>query len=381
MKKRGESRGLWSLFVRFSSFVLAAAGLALFGRFTTTVYAESPYVTVAWYSSETLCGGNYGAVVEIAGNYDLDSFTRDALPQEVSPSYHPEALKANAVMIRGVAYYHLYDPEHHHICSTIPGDPFYHLSTRRVQGWNWFHSGWKGIQGNIPNNKVTDTMAEVLLNYGNPFFYEWNPTMQERSNTLANQGMPYYDILYELYHNQYPGVGYGSRYTLYNGYRSMTNGTAPPPYPGWAVPGQRTDEWTPVMTAREAERHWGIRHMDAVSTNPFGQPGTYMEGWHPGETIAFLMAFGGDWWTMLHLIGIADAPGPVTMNVYVDGYYKGQVSWSNNDNQRHLVIAYIPNIWYGVHPIAIQFANDYWGGPGDPNLDRNLYLDVIGVSR
>jgi hypothetical protein len=90
------------------------------------------------------------------------------------------------------------------------------------------------------------------------------------------------------------------------------------------------------------------------------------------------MKFGSDY-RFLHLIGIADRPGPVILNIYIDGYYKGQVSWSNNDNARHLTIGQYPGIPYGVHFMAVEFANDATTGSGADG-DRNFYLDVLGVT-
>ena len=84
---------------------------------------------------------------------------------------------------------------------------------------------------------------------------------------------------------------------------------------------------------------------------------------------------------LLYLIGIADKPGPVLMNIYLDAQYIGQMSFSNNDNHRHLSIKdfNVPSI-KAPHPhaITVEFANDYYAGPGDG--DRNFYLDLLAVT-
>lgn len=155
--------------------------------------------------------------------------------------------------------------------------------------------------------------------------------------------------------------------------KSMVNGTVPVNLAG-ATP---TSAVTPINTAREAERYWGHSHMDSVMNTPFGQTGTYVAGWHPGDKVEYLMEFGSVN-ENLHLIGISDKPGPVLMNIYIDGYYKRQMQWVENDNKRHLRVDKIPGITFGTHAIAIEFVNDQAGASGD--LDRNFYIDVIGVN-
>ncbi|PKO23626.1 MAG: hypothetical protein CVU38_03325, partial [Chloroflexi bacterium HGW-Chloroflexi-1] len=56
-------------------------------------FAQSPVVTVANWNSQQLC------IDWIHGTYDVDTFTRDALPGEVYSFWHAEALRANAILI------------------------------------------------------------------------------------------------------------------------------------------------------------------------------------------------------------------------------------------------------------------------------------------
>ncbi|PKO23625.1 MAG: hypothetical protein CVU38_03320 [Chloroflexi bacterium HGW-Chloroflexi-1] len=156
----------------------------------------------------------------------------------------------------------------------------------------------------------------------------------------------------------------------------MTNGTAPTTLVG----GQQTAEVTPVLTGREAERYWGFAHLDLVQANPFSQPGTYVVGYHQGDKAEYRLYFGGSY-SNLHLVGISDRPSPVTMNIYIAGYYRGQMSWFTNDNTRDLETGSFGGISYGVHPICIEFQNDYWQyPPGGEEYDRNFYLDVLGAA-
>ena len=75
--------------------------------------------------------------------------------------------------------------------------------------------------------------------------------------------------------------------------------------------------------------------------------------------------------------GISDRPEPVIANIYVDGYYKGQVQWVHADNQRHLVSFSLPYLPQGYHLIAIQQYEATWGSSADTT--RWLYLDDLGV--
>lgn len=105
-----------------------------------------------------------------------------------------------------------------------------------------------------------------------------------------------------------------------------------------------------------------------------------MAGWHPGDKVEYLMRF-GNIYENLHLIGISDMPGPVEMNIYVDGYFKHTMQWAENDNGRHLRVDKILDIQYGVHAIAIEFKNDYCNcSPWSNDGDRNFYLDILGVN-
>ncbi|MFZ4661404.1 MAG: hypothetical protein ACOYNY_30630, partial [Caldilineaceae bacterium] len=164
--------------------------------------------------------------------------------------------------------------------------------------------------------------------------------------------------------------------SLYSFSASMTNGTAPYSLAN----GTHTTSNTLAGSARQAESYYGFASMDLITSNPFNQPGRYIIGYNRGAKVEYRMEFGGVY-QYLYLIGIADRPGPIEMNIYVDGYYKRKLSWSNNNNARHLVVGAIPGITLGTHIIAIEFANDAITCTPTtlPDCDRNFYLDVLAA--
>ncbi len=98
-------------------------------------------------------------------------------------------------------------------------------------------------------------------------------------------------------------------------------------------------------------------------------------GWHQGDLIEYLMKFGGDY-SRLILQGIADRPGPVEVEIYIDGQYMATAAWDNNDDCNQDAAVEIGGIPYGTHAIAVKFTNDYY----NPSVgDRNFYLDGLLV--
>ena len=322
-------------------------------------------------------------MVAIHGQYDIDSWTRDALAGEVYASWSHEGLKANAVAARGVAWYHYRNPEQPSWfnCSPVTG---YDLTTRRIQGWNPSKMVSDGNSYNYPNNRVTDTMLQVLVTPSEePAFYNWMATHQ---TSLESASGSYTQRLSQVYPNYVVRridnleQEEGEDFSLQGS--SMTNRTYPPSYPGWGVPGQYNPAATPINTAREAEQYWGLKHVDRADDNPFGQRGRYMVSLHMGDLLEYPMYIGAAC-NRLHLIGISDRPTPVYVNIYVDGKYKTNMAWDFGDNQRHLIIREVPNLEAGcsVRTVAVQFRNDQWVPGGGEDQDRNLYLDVIAVSQ
>lgn len=357
--------------------------------------ADSPVIRVA----EVDMTQNPWCINRFLGSYDLETFTRITLAGEASSSWHPEALKAQAVIIRGIGYWHYINPQWDDNWPVCPGKPDYYphvLHPNRI----YFiprYGAERGNQGNQPNKRATETMPNVLLrsNFTTADVY-FNDCLQQLSNGLANGGLNYADILLNnLYHPNGPGVTAGctvlapctddsdhcqyqdlsisSRYSLADGQTSMSNRTSPFGLAG----ATQTSEVTPVTTPRPAYRYWGHSRMDGTITNPFGQAGTYIIGPTHGSMIEYRMQFGGSY-SHLYVLAISDRPGPVTVNVYIDGLYKGQLQWAHNDNAAHLAHGQF-NVIYGAHNIALEFYPDLYQGAGADN-DRNLYLKELGAA-
>ena len=77
--------------------------------------------------------------------------------------------------------------------------------------------------------------------------------------------------------------------------------------------------------------------------------------------------------------GIADRPGPVEVEIYIDGRYEATAHWDNNNDCNQDVAVEIPGLAYGTHAIAVKFTNDYYN-PGQ-GQDRNFNLDGLLVRR
>lgn len=131
-----------------------------FGRFSL-VSAGSPVISIGLWDGSYQCPGQpiKGAVKAVYGPFDIDTFTRDSLPKELGTTSHREALKANAVLIRSVAYY-FYKKSETGLCN-LTGTPF-NLRTSTMQGWLQGRGATEGNKNNMTNDRVTDTGGEVL---------------------------------------------------------------------------------------------------------------------------------------------------------------------------------------------------------------------------
>jgi len=153
--------------------------------------------------------------------------------------------------------------------------------------------------------------------------------------------------------------------------------------------GSRFIHSTQEGAERQAERFAGHTGIDLFQTltSPDGQTKGYAIGLHSADIIEYVMQFPYKIDPRIWTLGLADKPGPVLANVYIDAQYVGQVSFNHNDNNHHLgipapLVVQMPNsYWEGAHSLALEFANDYCNyNPYDPDQDRNFYLDAIGVT-
>lgn len=138
---------------------------------------------------------------------------------------------------------------------------------------------------------------------------------------------------------------------------------------------------SPTGDVREAELYAGYFGIDNIvwKTTSDGLSNIYVVAWNQWDRVEWVMEIPSNPFRF-HLIGVSDKPGPVLINVYVDGVYRAQVSLAHDDNARHLVIQDItvPGLkTHHAHAIAVEFANDYYGGGGD--LDRNMFVDVTAI--
>ena len=376
-----------------------------------TAQAQSPTIRVGIWNEFINCGSGFyrGAVTSVSKHVDIDTYTRDALPQELSPSVaygfmkdNPsparveQAHKAQAIMIRSAAYHYSYNPQSNDPMLCDRTGQGFEIRNSTIEGWL---NGRGAIEGNVEavpepwvtlrrtNDLVTETMGQILYKNNGTWEPYFNRCLQEEISELAEDGHNYYTILTNGVYNQAScGIsqytGLSVRSNSYSFRSSMTNGTYPSlPYNWWEA--QRTTDVTPANVAREAEHFWGHSHMDIIEDSPFGQTGRYITGWHQGDKVEYLMTF-GSWYGYsienLHLIGISDRPGPVTLNIYVDGKYQRQIQWTEDDNQRHLRVEKIPGIFWGMHAIAIEFANDVRNCTNSHDCDRNFYFDMLGTN-
>jgi len=142
--------------------------------------------------------------------------------------------------------------------------------------------------------------------------------------------------------------------------------------------GGQTDEITEPENWRWSEWFYGHKGIDRIASmyDSCGELHNYAMGWHQNDLIEYLMKFGGNY-SRLWLRGIADRPGPVEFEIYIDGQYQAMASWDNNNDCNQDVAVDIPNIPYSTHAIAVKFTNDYW------NLfmgNRDFYLGGLFVT-
>jgi len=145
----------------------------------TPAHADSPLITVGQWDESAKC-----VTWVYNGNFDIDSFTRDALPGEWVPSWHVESLRAGATLIRADAYYFNQHPESNDpaVCKD-PSSLQFDVRTSRFLGWYRGRNGWDaglapsgrgGLAGNIPSNRVTETGGQVLTQNGDHPFFDFN---------------------------------------------------------------------------------------------------------------------------------------------------------------------------------------------------------------
>ncbi len=161
--------------------------------------------------------------------------------------------------------------------------------------------------------------------------------------------------------------------------------------------GGQTDEVTEPETWRWSEWFYGHQHIDQIAwlagtdicglrqqmynyafAAPKQQMHNYAIGWHQNDLAEYLMKFGGNY-SRLTLRGIADRPGPVELEIFIDGNYAAAAVWDNDNDCNQDVAVEIAGIPYGTHAIAVKFVNDYYSpGTGE---DRNFYLDGLRVTQ
>jgi len=142
--------------------------------------------------------------------------------------------------------------------------------------------------------------------------------------------------------------------------------------------GRQTDEVTEPNNWRWSEKYYGYHCIKDIVNQPdaCGAEHIYVIGVNNNATVEYRMKFGDEYSTLV-LLGIADAPAPVEMEIFVDGILKSKATWNNGDNCNELSYVSIPDIVFGVHAIAIRFSNDFYdSGKG---IDRNFYLDGLMV--
>jgi hypothetical protein len=152
---------------------------------------------------------------------------------------------------------------------------------------------------------------------------------------------------------------------------SLTNGLPKEP----VGVGTQMNDITEPNTWRWSEHYYGLDGIEYILelTDQCSEvPHIYAGGSTSGVTAEYLMKFGGDY-SQLVLRGIADDPGPVIMEVYIDGEVKTTAQWDDEDNCNDLAYVKIDGIEYGTHAIAVRYKN------GDPEKERNFYLDGLMV--
>jgi hypothetical protein len=144
----------------------------------------------------------------------------------------------------------------------------------------------------------------------------------------------------------------------------------------------QSDEVTPVNTWRSADRFYGQQGMDQIEplTDGCGKSYIFAVGWHEHDLIEYLMKIGGED-NHLVLRGIADRPGPVDIEIWIDGELNTTASWDGDRNATQDIDVQINWIPYGTHAVAVKLARDDWTPGGGADKDLNLYLSALKVSR
>lgn len=147
--------------------------------------------------------------------------------------------------------------------------------------------------------------------------------------------------------------------------------------------GHQTEDVTEPGNWRWSRYYYGLKGIDEIKwmKDACGANHNYVVGWHQNDLAEYLMKFGGIY-DRLTLRGIADRPGPVRLEIFVDGRYKATAEWNKNNNCNQDVSVEISGIPYGTHAVAVKFVNDHYnpGSAWDPNRDRNMFLDGLRVS-
>lgn len=142
--------------------------------------------------------------------------------------------------------------------------------------------------------------------------------------------------------------------------------------------GGQTNAITEPGTWRLAKDYYGFNGIDRIALQSYcGEMGYYATGGSQNALIEYLMKFGGQY-SRLWLRGVAVNPGPVKMEIYVDGYYKATVAWDQNNNCNQNVAVDIPGVPFGTHSIAVKFVNDYYDAAR--GIDRNFILYGLMVN-
>jgi hypothetical protein len=157
---------------------------------------------------------------------------------------------------------------------------------------------------------------------------------------------------------------------------SLTNGEPK----GTFGSGGQTDEVTEPENWRWSELYYGFKGIDQIAwrSDGCGANHNYAMGWHQDDLIEYRMKFGGEF-SRLVLRGLADRPGPVKLEIYIDGVQTATAYWDNDDDCNQDAVVEIVGIAYDTHAIAVKFVNDYYN-PG-AGADRNFFLDGLMVAR
>ncbi len=138
--------------------------------------------------------------------------------------------------------------------------------------------------------------------------------------------------------------------------------------------GFQSDDVTEPGNWRWSEKYYGFIGIDDISewTDSCGDPHIYAAGFSQHDLLEYRMKCGGEY-SKLIVRGLADSPGPVNFNVYIDGQLNGKGSWDRADNCNQEVSIMLREVPFGTHYVAIEFTNDFYDGV----LDRNMYLDGL----